>query len=310
MAKAKSSLSDQAPATPKRLRATRRMGAAFGWLDQSNPKLAPSEQAALALRSARQSETWAKPQEIVFLIPMVGPASVSDWGHIRHLLSRTLDSFVRQSNTHWRAIICCQEDPQLSRKGNVQFLAFDDPNPGNDKWRKLAALYGHLRATAKRPGLAMTFDADDLAAPNLVSKLLSTRGALMTHGHIFDAAHNRLALARPQSFKEPGAKAFWKLCGSCAAMPFDPGQASAPEQFAFLSAMSQHEHRMVPYLAELSGTKLASLNEPLALYLLNHGENFGARRGRISFKTRFAQRFEIEDTKARAAILDRYALGD
>lgn len=66
--------------------------------------------------------------------------------------------------------------------------------------------------------------------------------------------------------------------------------------------MSQHEHRMFPYLARLAGRPLTALQAPRVLYLLNHGENFGARRGRVSFKTRFVQRFRVtDDAEIRAA---------
>ena len=37
---------------------------------------------------------------------------------------------------------------------------------------------------------------------------------------------------------------------------------------------------------------------PAVLYLINHGENFGVRRGRVSFKTRFVARHAIRDRDA------------
>jgi hypothetical protein len=46
------------------------------------------------------------------------------------------------------------------------------------------------------------------------------------------------------------------------------------------------------------------------LYVLNHGENFGARRGRVSFKTRFVERFRIEDPDLLAAIADGFPVPD
>lgn len=297
----------QAPATPKLTRARRLLAAVTG-LPQPGAAL-PSERAALALRHARAPERWAAPREVVFAIPLVGPGAVGDWEQVCALLNRTLESFRRQSVATWRAVICCQTRPPLPEDARITHLPFDDPTPGNDKWRKLAALSDHLSARADVPALVMTFDADDLAAPMLVETLLRhPRGALLTHGHVFDAGHERLALARPQSLRQPGAKAFWKLCGSCAALPVDPAQGSAGAQWAFLREMSQHEHRMIPYLAALAGGPLDRIDEPLALYLLNHGENFGARRGRVSFKTRFVQRFALRDMAEIAAQRARYGL--
>ena len=98
------------------------------------------------------------------------------------------------------------------------------------------------------------------------------------------------------------------LCGSCAAQPFDPDQPSRAAQFAYLRAMAAHEHRMIPHLAALARHDLAPLDGAEVLYLLNHGENFGARRGRVSFKTRFAERFEIRDAAVSAKLRSTYGL--
>jgi hypothetical protein len=98
-------------------------------------------------------------------------------------------------------------------------------------------------------------------------------------------------------------KPFWKLCGSCCAVRFDPEQAGA---LPFLREMTQHEHRMFPYLAKLAGRRLTPLPRPSVLYVLNHGENFGARRGRVSFKARFVERFRITDPADLAEISDAF----
>jgi hypothetical protein len=66
--------------------------------------------------------------------------------------------------------------------------------------------------------------------------------------------------------------------------------------------MTSHEHRMFPYLARLAGHSLAPLSRPSVLYVLNHGENFGVRRGRVGFKTRFVERFAVDDPETLAGI--------
>ncbi|WP_425038434.1 glycosyltransferase family A protein [Primorskyibacter sp. S187A] len=299
----------QAPATPKARRAAHLLRAAFRGISPGSPGLAPSESAALKLRRARAGESWLPPKTVTFLIPLVGPESVGNWSAVTALLERTLNSLLLQTDPNWRAIICCQTQPPLPLSDKITFLPFEDPTPGNDKWRKLAALYGHLAHNADAPGLVMTFDADDRADPTLVHRLLEhPGGALLERGYVYDAGHDRIALARPQTMFAPGAKAFWKLCGSCAALPFDPGQASRAAQWAFLSELSQHEHRMVPYLARLAGQPLHAIAVPLALYMLNHGENFGARRGRVTFKTRFAERFALTDPAVEASVRKFYGL--
>jgi hypothetical protein len=114
-----------------------------------------------------------------------------------------------------------------------------------------------------------------------------------------DHATGDIALADAPSPLQPLRKPFWKLCGSCAALRCDP---ASPETVAFLRAMTAHEHRMFPHLAALAARRLAPLSRPAVLYILNHGENFGARRGRVGFKTRFVQCFRISDPANLAGI--------
>lgn len=301
----------QSPAISKPKRLLHRTRARLLGPDPGQAGLLPSEKAALALARTRRGEAWGAPDHVTFLIPLVGRASVGDWEAVTGLLDKTLRFFLGQTDRRWRAVICCQDAPALPADARITHLPFRDPEPdgGNDKWRKLDALYAHLETTAGTPGLAMTFDADDLAGPDLVAALLARRGgALITEGVVYDAGADRLALATPQRLGAPGAKAFWKLCGSCAAQPYDPGQPSRAAQFAYLQAMAAHEHRMIPYLAALAGHRLAPLPGAEVLYLLNHGENFGARRGRVSFKTRFVERFQIADPHEAARLRRTYAL--
>lgn len=293
----------QAPATPKTRRARLLLQAALQGPDAALrvSGLAPSEQAALALRKARTGRTVPKARAVTFLIPLVGPHHVNDWQAVEARLAQTLASFSEQDNPNWRAVICCQEQPGLPKDTRLSWLPFDDPEPGNDKWRKLAALCDHLARTAQDPGYVMSFDADDLLRQGSVAEMLSrqaTGGYLVQSGLVRDHTTGAVALADRPSLDQPLRKPFWKLCGSCAALHHDP---ALPESAAFMRAMTQHEHRMFPYLARLAGQRLTPFRTPAVLYIVNHGENFGARRGRVGFKTRFVERFRITDD----AILDR-----
>ncbi len=233
--------------------------------------------------------------EVVFLLPLVGRHHVSDWSAVSARLNATLDSFVAQVDGRWRAVICGQDAPEhLPDDPRISFLPFATPVDGNDKWAKLAELTRPGAPHLAGPCYAMTFDADDIAHPLLVGEMVQTAapgGYLVERGYVWNAGTGEVGAARPQSLAEPGAKAFWKLCGSCAALRIDPG--TGPEGPALLAAMSAHEHRMFPYLARLAGQALTPLNEASVLYVLNHGENFGARRGRISFKARYVSRFPV-----------------
>ncbi|WP_116597198.1 hypothetical protein [Primorskyibacter marinus] len=294
----------QAPASPKLKRAALLAAAAV-----VGPKLAgggeaqaASERAALHLREAAQGHGWAAPQQVVFLIPLVAQDHVGDWQAVVLRLHLTLSSLIAQDNPNWRAVICCQQRPALPDDPRISYLPFDDPAPGNDKWRKLACLYDHLPSLDINAGYAMSFDADDLLRQGTVAEMLSRNvkgGYLVQAGYVMDASTGAVALADAPDPRQPLRKPFWKLCGSCAALRFD---LSLPGMVDFLREMTQHEHRMFPYLARLAGQRLQPLSRPSVLYVLNHGENFGARRGRVGFKTRFVVRFQIDDPTELAAI--------
>ncbi|MBS0124526.1 hypothetical protein [Thetidibacter halocola] len=291
----------QEPATPKTRRAALRLAVALGGASLAGRLArAPSERAALALR--RLPRSTAPAGHVTFLIPLVGPQHVGDWQAVCARLATTLQSFLDQDDPRWRAVICCQQRPPLPDDPRITWLPFDDPTPGNDKWRKLGALCDHLPALGGGEGYVMSFDADDLLRHGTVAEMLRRQapgGYIVQAGLVLDHATGDIALADVPSLAQPLRKPFWKLCGSCAALRLDP---TRPEAVTFLRAMTAHEHRMFPHLAALAGRALTPLEHPSVLYILNHGENFGARRGRVGFKTRFVQRFRIDDPQDLAAI--------
>ena len=284
----------QVPATPKARRAPLRALARLSPVRAMSATEVPSERAALALRAARASLPEA--EEVLFLIPLVGPDDVSDWSAVERRLTATLRSFALQDDPRWRAIVCCQKRPALPEDSRITHLPFEDPAPGNDKWRKLAALADHLGAHAGPPAYAMSFDADDLLRQGSVAEMLRRQGPgfLAETGFVRDVATGHVALAAPRAAAAPLRKPFWKLCGSCAAVLHDP---ALPDSAAFLREMWQHEHRMFPHLAALAGLPLAAFSRPSVLYEVNHGENFGARRGRTSYKTRFVARYRVTEAE-------------
>ncbi len=293
----------QEPATPKGRRLRIRALTALGLTPKG---LQPSEQAALALRRARRGQPVLPAREVVFLIPLVGPHHVGDWEAVTARLQATLASLLVQDNPNWRAVICCQERPPLPNDPRIRHLPFDDPTPGNDKWRKLAALCDALPDLVPHPAYVMSFDADDLLRQGTVTEMLtrqSPSGYLVQSGFVMDHSTGGVALADRPDLRQPLRKPFWKLCGSCVALHWTPALSEATR---FVRAMTAHEHRMFPYLARLAGQPLAPLSRPSVLYVLNHGENFGARRGRVGFKTRFVTRFRITDAATRTAIKSEF----
>lgn len=296
----------QVPAVHKLARARHLLQATVLGRTRPAPDMLPSERTALALRAARLDREPAR--QVTFLIPLVGPHQVTDWQAVTTRLSATLHSLIRQDAPHWRAVICCQQRPDLPDDPRITFLPFTDPTPGNDKWRKLRVLNAALPDLTDHPGYVMSFDADDLLRQGTVAEMLQRQergGYLVRSGLVMDVSTGEIALADTPSLAAPLRKPFWKLCGSCAALYHDPTE---PASTAFLAEMTQHEHRMFPYLAALADQRLTPLARPSVLYMLNHGENFGARRGRVGYKTRFVRRYRIDDPDTLAGIGKDFAM--
>lgn len=296
----------QVPAVPKFRRAQHVLRASLLGRLTPTSEMVASETAALELRA--QSIQQQTSQQVTFLIPLVGPHHVGDWQAVVDRLGTTVQSFIRQDNPNWSAAICCQQKPDLPDDPRITFVRFEDPEPGNDKWRKLRTLGEALPQLTRHPGYVMTFDADDLLRQGVVSEMLRRQkpgGYLVQSGLVMDVSTDDIALADKRTFGAPLRKPFWKLCGSCAALYHDP---EVPASTRFLTEMSQHEHRMFPYLARLAGQALTPLSQPGVLYLLNHGENFGARRGRVGYKTRFVQTYKVTDASQLDAIKQDFGL--
>ncbi|MBM7068174.1 hypothetical protein [Actibacterium sp. 188UL27-1] len=300
----------QAPATPKFQRVVKSLIAAGLGPGQVAKwsTLAASETAALH----RRAVPLARPRTpvLVCLIPLVGRHQIANWSAVQSRLSQTIASLRAQTNPNWRAVICGQDRPDLSFDDQVTFLPFTETVEGNDKWNKLAALAAHLPTLGLIHGYAMPFDADDLLACDTVAEMTnrrSTTGYLIEKGYVLDASTGDIAETAPQSITQPGQKAFWKLCGSCAAFRFDFSENQGDA--AFIGAVTAHEHRMFPYLARLANRPLETLRKPAVLYIINHGQNFGARRGRTSFKTRYVQRFKTTDQKMQQGLAARFPAG-
>lgn len=286
----------QAPATPK-IKRWRNLGLArLGILKaDQNASLQPSERLALMVRGEKRARQSTASQ-VVFLLPLVRRKQVSDWSLVEDNLLKTLMSFVNQSDPNWIAIICGQDRPSLPIDERIHFLPFDQPITGNDKWAKLAKLVEYFPKLARPSGYVMTFDADDLAHRDLVKQYLSIQhpnGYLIEHGIVHDIAADLYGQAGRPNLLNPLRKPFWKLCGSCAAFRYDPNEPKLLRRL--ITEITQHEHRMFPYLAKLAGRSLCSLQNTMIMYEFNHGQNFGLRRNRGSFKSRFIKRYRINN---------------
>lgn len=261
----------------------------------------PAEQAAIALARATKAPMTQHPVT-TFAIPLVGAHQVSDWSVIEKTLARCLTSLIGQTNTHWRAVICSQTRPDVvDLDPRISYLPFTQKVDGHDKVAKLDCLSDMLLGEDAVPGYFMPLDGDDLLHKAFVEHLhrIGSHGLLVSEGAMLNAATGDLCRTAKRSLKHPLQKPFWKFCGSCMALPV--GRASKHERL-FFKALARHEHRLYPYLAKLAGIPLRKSTDPLALYIINHGENFETRRGRGGFKQRFARKFALDPDQSAALI--------
>jgi hypothetical protein len=261
--------------------------------------LNPAERAALALAQAAKAQPNG-PLTTTFAIPLVGAHQVRDWSVIESTLTRTLTTLIGQSDPNWRAVICSQTRPAtVDLDPRISHLPFTQEVAGHDKVAKLQHLARHCLRDTSRPGFFMPLDGDDLLNTALVTTLYQqpSEGLLFDGGLILNAGTGALGETAKRTLSAMGQKPFWKFCGSCMVLPVG-GNPQA--ECDFFAALALHEHRLYPYLAELAGYRLRRCADPMAVYIINHGENFETRRGRGGFKQRFVARFPVSNEKAEA----------
>lgn len=277
----------------------RRLQGAFG-PQLLGPLWRDDERLALA---ARRPRDLGGDLPVTFLIPLVGRHHVGNWQTVEETLGQTLAGFQAQTSDNWRALICSQDRPEcLPADPRITFLPFTQQIEGHDKLPKLNQLAAALGHETPDHGYVMPFDADDVLGKDAVARMQARRAAgyLIEDGHIFDMSADCIGRTGARRLSDPRQRPFWKFCGSCISFHYDLRAGEA--DIRLLQALMQYEHRLYPYFAALAGLDLVSDPAISALYRLNHGENFGKRRGRGGFKSRFAARHAL-DAKARADLI-------
>lgn len=271
--------------------------------------LNPAETAAHALRIAPKKDVTTAPMT-TFLIPLVGKHQVNAWSVVDTAFSICAQALIHQSDPNWRALVCSQDRPSAcDLDPRIQFVPFDQIPDGHDKIPKLETLTKHALETDLQPGFVMLLDGDDLLHVDFVNILnkRDEQGLLVSKGLILNSGNGDLCETRHKSLSSPLQKPFWKFCGSCTAFPV--GRAPGHE-CSFIQALCQHEHRLYPHLAKMAGIALYEHHDPLAIYVINHGENFETRRGRGGFKQRFARRFAMTKDEKREVLQNYPAAKD
>lgn len=249
-----------------------------------------------------------------FGIPLRSRRSSLDWTLVCRNLSRTLDSLRRQTSQAFGVLIACHDIPEVDTTGlHVEFVVadFDPPpaiddagNPGNDKAAKKRLLGLAMKSRMGAESYYMHLDADDLVHPSLVASTLdddNRRGYLIERGYMFDCASGRAGRM------DTTLSEFWRHCGSCAVVHFT--DVDMPARFGdnrcYFTQFKKHSE--YAQIASEHGRPLSPYPEPMAAYLVNHGENdVSAYRGKLGIKSKYVERSLITNTRELSALFDAF----
>jgi len=232
--------------------------------------------------------------ELLFCVPVKGKAVSNDWNQVNRNLNLTLQSLLDQTDRRWRAIVCCQDQPDLPGDPRIAYLAYPVAAERGkmDKRLKHNAMYEHHSRREGWDGYVFNLDADDIVHPGLVEHFLTDRsrsGYILPRGYLYDVGADSLGSLQPPSLLRPWAKQFYRACGSCSAVRVD--LRDGPAFLRLLTSRGKHRHQK--RLLEAFGVALEDVDFPAAVYVVNHGDNEQLRRGNIDSKTRYVQRNKV-----------------
>ncbi|MGM8850552.1 glycosyltransferase family A protein [Salinicola halophyticus] len=238
-----------------------------------------------------------------FGIPLRSRQASFDWPLVCRNLERTLLSLKHQTCGDFGILVACHEIPDVDTFDlDIEFIVadFDPPpavddegRPGNDKPKKKRMVGLAMKARMADDGYYLQLDADDLIHPDLVNFTLADdnrRGYLIERGYMFDCCTGQFG----QMDQEHSP--FWRHCGSCAVVYFT--KADMPDHLmdnrCYFNQFKRH--REYVDIAAARGQPLVPYPEPMAIYLINHGENdISMYRGKKGVKSEYVRRSLVED---------------
>ncbi|EAR52184.1 hypothetical protein OG2516_02069 [Oceanicola granulosus HTCC2516] len=239
--------------------------------------------------------------EVIFAIPLVSRRRAGDWAQVEANLAATLDSFRRQSDPGWRAVICGQDRPALPDDARITFVTARVGDKFYDKGDKRRQLIRHVSRTLAGDGYYMQFDADDILHPEAVAHMRADNNG---RGYLIDKGYFVHAGTRAVAPMTPPEKPFHLACGSSSAVYVD---FRTHRRDARLLA-EHRSHTRVARICDEWGVPLDPVPFPAALYVVGHGENMIARRGKLDERLGWFERAGIADPAERARILKEFGL--
>jgi len=274
---------------------------------------------------------------VVFSIPLISREKARDWAQVCANLSLTVDTLRRQNNPNWKAVICCQSEPDgISFDDQVLFLPFNEHVEGNDNSLKRGAIAEFCRKTQTGDVYLFKLDADDFVHPKLVDYMVKTRdqsGYLIDRGFMYNVASGTLAplhradkdavrrqegplgLAQVPRRLDKAVRrltgrgfatfpprlskmrSFDSSCGSCVAWRyrFDAQNQNFPR-------WPDIDHRLIRPANEEGLMHLNPVPFHAMMYVVGHGENIQEAKGRLHYKTRYIDAFELPQTETQQVL--------
>ncbi len=219
----------------------------------------------------------------VFAIPLIGSHLTDRFDAICHLLGKTLESCLRQTDGNFRILITCNEIPgadAVPQDTRISYLVLKPISKS-----ELAARPRH-DVSVKRHSLMRAavdiqarhyfqLDADDLISNRLVERVRAIddhNGCIIGQGYLLDSRTNQLYLLPTPSFPRPS---FDGLCGSSIVISLfpEPGDQMRLKNMEFLTSVWRLGHDSARRLFESVGRPAHVLDFPAAIYRPNHGGN-------------------------------------
>jgi hypothetical protein len=219
----------------------------------------------------------------VFAIPLIGGHLTDKFDDICRLLSKTLQSCLRQTDRNYRILIACNEIPGadiVPQHTRIDYLVLKPiskselaARPRHDVSVKRHAL---MRAAVDiRARHYFQLDADDLVSNRLVERVRSIgdeNGCIIGQGYLLDSRTNQLYLLPTPSFPKPS---FDGLCGSSIVVSLlqGVGEEIKIKNMEFLTRVWRLGHDSARGLFQSEGRPAHILDFPAAIYRPNHGGN-------------------------------------
>lgn len=267
-----------------------------------------------ALRATALGGAWrlrhralplSKDALITVAVPLISRTASGNWERVVSCLETTLRSILAQTNPRWELILCGQDKPAtLPQDPRISFLLFptDKGSPQvNDKYLKIPYILQQFAASPARDGYFFILDADDIIHPELFDYMLSCGergGYIIDKGYMLDAASGHLAWMGPADELHPNATAFYLHCGSCSAIRLDRRRWKNWQ--APIRMRGQHQWQLRNL--QCFGLRLAAVPFHAAIYIVNHGENAQARKGKIQNKLSYVNGNLISDEEKSRAV--------